>query len=194
VNISARQVSPGLVDTVAAALSESGLAASALLLEMTESVLLDRTDEAVAVLRALKRLGVRIAIDDFGTGFSSLSYLSRFPVDVLKIDKNFIEAVDEGGEKAGLARTIVDLGRTLRLATVAEGIERHSQVHALRAMGCAYGQGYLFGRATPATGINDLLQVGPTVLVAAPRPGAPAGPVSDLPVPAPRVVRDAIGA
>ncbi|HET7530525.1 MAG TPA: EAL domain-containing protein [Mycobacteriales bacterium] len=186
VNISARQVAPALVDLVAAALGESSLPASALLLEMTESVLLGRTEEAIAVLRALKRLGVRIAIDDFGTGFSSLSYLSRFPVDVLKIDKNFIEAVDEGGEKAGLARTIVDLGRTLRLATIAEGIERHAQVHALRAMGCAFGQGYLFGRAMPATGVSDLLQVGPTVLDTLPRTGPPAGPVSELPVPEPR--------
>jgi diguanylate cyclase (GGDEF)-like protein/PAS domain S-box-containing protein len=194
VNISARQVSPGLVDLVAAALAESDLPPSALLLEMTESVLLGRTEEAVAVLRALKRLGVRIAIDDFGTGFSSLSYLSRFPVDVLKIDKNFIEAVDEGGEKAGLARTIVDLGRTLRLATVAEGIERHTQVHALRAMGCAFGQGYLFGRAMPATGIADLLQVGPSLLGAAPRPATSAGPVTELPVPAPREHQRAVGA
>jgi diguanylate cyclase (GGDEF)-like protein/PAS domain S-box-containing protein len=194
VNISARQVCPGLVDVVAAALAESGLPASALLLEMTESVLMGRTDEAVGVLRALKRLGVRIAIDDFGTGFSSLSYLSRFPVDVLKIDKNFIEEVEQGGEKTGLARTIVDLGRTLRLATVAEGIERHAQVHALRAMGCAYGQGYLFGRAMPAEGINDLLQVGPTVLVPAPRPATTAGPVDELPVPVPRRVERAVGA
>ena len=194
VNISARQVSPGLVDIVAAALAESGLPPSALLLEMTESVLLGRTEEAVAVLRALKRLGVRIAIDDFGTGFSSLSYLSRFPVDVLKIDKNFIEEVEEGGEKAGLARTIVDLGRTLRLATVAEGIERHTQVQALRAMGCAFGQGYLFGRAMPATGINDLLQVGPAMLVPSARPTTSAGPVSELPVPAPRRPQRAVGA
>jgi diguanylate cyclase (GGDEF)-like protein/PAS domain S-box-containing protein len=194
VNISARQVSPALVDIVAAALAESGLPPSALLLEMTESVLLGRTDEAVGVLRALKRLGVRIAIDDFGTGFSSLSYLSRFPVDVLKIDKNFIEEVEEGGEKAGLARTIVDLGRTLRLATVAEGIERHAQVQALRAMGCAFGQGYLFGRAMPATGINDLLQVGPTMLSPPSRPARSAGPVSELPVLAPRRPERAVGA
>jgi diguanylate cyclase (GGDEF)-like protein/PAS domain S-box-containing protein len=194
VNISALQVNPGLVDLVAAALSESGMPASALLLEMTETVLLGHTEDAVAVLRALKRLGVRIAIDDFGTGFSSLSYLSRFPVDVLKIDKNFIEAVDQGGENAGLARTIIDLGRTLRLATVAEGIERHGQVHALREMGCAYGQGYLFARAMPALGIDDLLQVGPTMPVTGPRAAAPAGPVTELPVPEPRAAKDAIGA
>ena len=160
VNISARQVTPALVDTVAAALAEAGLPPGALLLEMTESVLLGRTDEAIEVLRALKRLGVRLAIDDFGTGFSSLSYLSRFPVDVLKIDKHFIDAVDRDGERAELARTIVQLGRSLQLATIAEGIETHPQWHALREMGCEFGQGYLFSRPVPASGVSELLQVG----------------------------------
>jgi diguanylate cyclase (GGDEF)-like protein/PAS domain S-box-containing protein len=158
VNISARQVTPTLVDLVAAAVAEAGIPPAALLLEMTESVLLGRTEEAIAVLRALKRLGVRIAIDDFGTGFSSLSYLSRFPVDVLKIDKDFIDAVDGGGERAELARTIVGLGRSLRVATIAEGIERQQQCQALRDMGCEFGQGYLFSRPLPATGVTELLQ------------------------------------
>ena len=158
VNISARQVTPALVDVVAGALAESGLPPAALLLEMTESVLLGRTEEAVDVLRALKRLGVRIAIDDFGTGFSSLSYLSRFPVDVLKIDKDFIADVDRQGERTELARTIVQLGRSLRLATIAEGIETQAQRQALLAMGCDYGQGYLFSRPLPANGVTVLLQ------------------------------------
>src|SRR5947209_8395656 len=158
VNISARQVQPGLVDVVAAALAESGLPPGALLLEMTESVLLGRTEEAVEVLHALKRLGVRIAIDDFGTGFSSLSYLSRFPVDVLKIDKDFIADVHGRGERTELARTIVHLGRSLRLATIAEGIETTAQRHALVAMGCDYGQGYLFSRPLPSNGVTVLLQ------------------------------------
>src|SRR3954471_16279847 len=162
VNISARQVTPALVDVVAGALAESGLPPAALLLEMTESVLLGRTEEAVDVLRALKRLGVRIAIDDFGTGFSSLSYLSRFPVDVLKIDKDFIADVDRQGERAELARTIVQLGRSLRLATIAEGIETQGQRHALLEMGCDYGQGYLFSRPLPASGVTVLLQSGLT--------------------------------
>jgi EAL domain-containing protein (putative c-di-GMP-specific phosphodiesterase class I) len=162
VNISARQVTPSLVDVVAGALAESGLAPAALLLEMTESVLLGRTEEAVEVLHALKRLGVRIAIDDFGTGFSSLSYLSRFPVDVLKIDKGFIGDVDRRGERAELARTIVQLGRSLRLATIAEGIETQGQRHALLEMGCDYGQGYLFSRPLPANGVTVLLQSGLT--------------------------------
>ena len=158
VNISARQVTPALVDIVAAALAESGIPPRALLLEMTESVLLGRTEEAIQVLRALKRLGVRLAIDDFGTGFSSLSYLARFPVDVLKIDKDFIDAVDGEGERAELARTIVGLGKSLRLPTIAEGIERESQCHALRDIGCEFGQGYLFSRPLPASGVSELLR------------------------------------
>jgi EAL domain-containing protein (putative c-di-GMP-specific phosphodiesterase class I) len=162
VNISARQVTPELVDVVAGALAESGLPPAALLLEMTESVLLGKTEEAVEVLHALKRLGVRIAIDDFGTGFSSLSYLSRFPVDVLKIDKHFIADVDRRGERAELARTIVQLGRGLRLATIAEGIETQAQRSALLEMGCDYGQGYLFSRPLPANGVTVLLQSGLT--------------------------------
>ena len=157
VNISARQVTPALVDLVAAAVSEAGIPPSALLLEMTESVLLGRTEEAIEVLRALKGLGVRLAIDDFGTGFSSLSYLARFPVDVLKIDKAFIDAVDGKGERAELARTIVGLGRTLRVATIAEGVERQAQCRALREMGCEFGQGYLFGRPMPAQGMSAFL-------------------------------------
>ena len=168
VNISARQVTPKLVDVVAGALAESGLTPSALLLEMTESVLLGRTDEAVEVLRALKRLGVRIAIDDFGTGFSSLSYLSRFPVDVLKIDKHFIADSDRAGERAELARTIVHLGRSLRLATIAEGIETAAQRQALLTMGCDYGQGYLFSRPLPGSGLSMLL-AGETASAAASR-------------------------
>jgi diguanylate cyclase (GGDEF)-like protein/PAS domain S-box-containing protein len=154
VNISARQVSPSLVDVVAAALAESSLPPAALLLEMTESVLLGRTEEAVEVLRSLKRLGVRIAIDDFGTGFSSLSYLARFPVDVLKIDKGFIDDSPNGSE---LARTIVQLGQSLRLSTVAEGIETSVQRQALVEMGCGFGQGFLFGRPMPANGVTVLL-------------------------------------
>jgi EAL domain-containing protein (putative c-di-GMP-specific phosphodiesterase class I) len=155
VNISARQVSPSLVDVVAAALAESSLPPAALLLEMTESVLLGRTEQAVEVLRSLKRLGVRIAIDDFGTGFSSLSYLARFPVDVLKIDKGFIDDTPNGSE---LARTIVQLGQSLRLATIAEGIETGAQRQALIDMGCGFGQGFLFGRPMPSSRVAAAIE------------------------------------
>ena len=98
-----------------------------------------------------RRSGVRLAIDDFGTGYSSLSYLSRFPVDILKIDRSFVEAVAvEGSEQGELARTILHLGQSMHLSTVAEGIETQAQYAALRAMGCDYGQGYLFARAAAA--------------------------------------------
>lgn len=157
VNVAARQLTPALVDVVAAALADSGMPPSALLLEMTEPVLVGRPDETADVLRSLRRIGVRIAIDDFGSGHASLSSLSRFAVDVLKIDKVCIDAVDARDGRASVARTIVGLGRALGIATIAEGVERQAQSAALRAMGCAFAQGYLFGRPLPAEGVTALL-------------------------------------
>jgi diguanylate cyclase (GGDEF)-like protein len=176
VNVSSRQLTPQLPAIVREALAETGMPPGALVIEMTESVLIDRTEEAIEVLRALKELGTRIAIDDFGTGYSSLSYLSKFPVDILKIDKSFVEqltarneilddvsSVGGGGsgssgrsDSAELARTIVHLGRSLRLGTVAEGIETREQYNALVSMACDYGQGFLFSRPLPAEGIDTL--------------------------------------
>jgi EAL domain-containing protein (putative c-di-GMP-specific phosphodiesterase class I) len=124
---------------------------------MTESVLMERPEEAAAILARLKSLGVRIAVDDFGTGYSSLSYLSRFPVDVLKIDRSFVEHVQQVSEQSELVRTIIDLGRTLKLVTVAEGIETEVQKDALVAMGCTLGQGYLFAHALPAADLTHML-------------------------------------
>ena len=157
VNVAARQLTPALVDVVAAALADSGMPPSALLLEMTEPVLVGRPDETADVLRSLRRIGVRIAIDDFGSGHTSLSSLSRFAVDVLKIDKVCIDGVDARDGRASVARTIVGLGRALGIATIAEGVERQAQSAALRAMGCAFAQGYLFGRPLPAEGVTALL-------------------------------------
>jgi len=168
VNVSSRQLTPRLPEIVREALTESGMPPGALVIEMTESVLIERTEEAIAVLRQLKSLGTRIAIDDFGTGYSSLSYLTRFPVDILKIDKSFVEQLthrDDGldgvdgspsSDSAELARTIVHLGRSLRLGTVAEGIETREQYSALVSMACDYGQGFLFSRPLPAEGIDTL--------------------------------------
>jgi diguanylate cyclase (GGDEF)-like protein/PAS domain S-box-containing protein len=176
VNVSSRQLTPRLPEIVREALSETGMFAGALVIEMTESVLIERTEEAIAVLRQLKSLGTRIAIDDFGTGYSSLSYLTRFPVDILKIDKSFVEQLSikpdgldgppgslgaDGGrggssDSAELARTIVHLGHSLRLGTVAEGIETREQYTALVNMACDYGQGFLFSRPLPAEGIDTL--------------------------------------
>jgi diguanylate cyclase (GGDEF)-like protein/PAS domain S-box-containing protein len=165
VNISARQLHDGLVDEVQRILAETGLPPEALLLEVTETVLMERVDEAVAHLRKLKALGVRIAVDDFGTGYSSLSYLARFPVDVLKIDRSFIEQLTKREEAHELVRMIVGLGRALSLVVVAEGVETGGQLEALREMGCDVAQGFLFMRPVPDWCIDELLHLEPDALV-----------------------------
>jgi diguanylate cyclase (GGDEF)-like protein len=158
VNVSARQLyDPGFVDDVRAALSAAGVDASRLVLELTESVMLDRPDLALERFAALKRLGVTLAIDDFGTGYSALSYLQRFPIDVLKIDKSFVDGLGRGGPQGSLARTIVALGRALSMRTVAEGVEEPVQRAALREVGCALGQGFLFARPLTPDGVEALL-------------------------------------
>ena len=119
------------------------------MLEMTESVLMDHTEENLAYFTAFKEMGVRLAIDDFGTGFSSLSYLHRFPVDVLKIDRSFVEALGDSPTDRALVTTIVQLGRTLNMRTVAEGIETEIAGAALVEMGCEHGQGFYFSPARP---------------------------------------------
>ncbi|MCL6537566.1 MAG: EAL domain-containing protein [Acidothermus sp.] len=170
VNVSSRQLHPRLPEVVRAALSETGMPPGALVIEVTESILIKHTVEAIDVLRRLKTLGVRIAIDDFGTGYSSLSYLAKFPVDILKIDKSFVEQLGRGRAEVGgteLTRTIVQLGQVLRLGVVAEGIETREQYAALLAMACDYGQGFLFSRPLPASGIETLFA---NTVAAVPRP------------------------
>ena len=158
VNLSARQFQhPDLVAEVGAALASSGLDSSRLVLEITESVLMQTTTATIGKLADLRRIGVRLAIDDFGTGYSSLGYLERFPVDILKIDKTFIDGIGERGNRPVLARAIVQLGRALDLLVIAEGIEREEQATALRRLGCTRGQGYLFSRPLPANEIEPLL-------------------------------------
>ncbi|HEV8424303.1 MAG TPA: EAL domain-containing protein [Actinomycetes bacterium] len=158
INLSGRQLQvPEVVDDVAQALQESGLQPESLVLEMTESVLMDDSENVLAILRRLKQLGARLAIDDFGTGYSSLSYLHRFPVDMLKIDRSFVERLSHASDNAELARTIVRLGQSLQLVTVAEGVEDSAQFLALRRMGCDVGQGYYFGRPMGSEEIGRLL-------------------------------------
>jgi diguanylate cyclase (GGDEF)-like protein len=158
VNLSARQLQQtSLVDEVAHALTASGLDPGCLVLEITESVLIQDTDATVAKLAALKGLGVRVAIDDFGTGYSSLSYLRQLPVDILKVDKSFIDGVQESPEASAVARAIIRLGHTLSLQTVAEGIEESTQLNALRKMQCDLGQGYLFAKPLSSTELEALL-------------------------------------
>jgi diguanylate cyclase (GGDEF)-like protein len=162
VNVSGRQFDDSaLADHVAGALAASGLAAECLTLEVTESVLMRHTDAALATLRRLKTLGIRVAIDDFGTGYSSLAYLQQFPVDVLKIDKRFVDGVHEGGSGEAIVRTVVALGDALGLRIVAEGVEHAAQAAALRGMGCAEAQGYLFARPMDAEALAASLEPAP---------------------------------
>jgi diguanylate cyclase (GGDEF)-like protein/PAS domain S-box-containing protein len=158
VNVSGRQLEwPGLVDEVVEILGETGLDPATLVLEITESVVLGEREDLLARLRALKDLGLRLAIDDFGTGYSSLSYLSRLPVDILKIDKSFVDGLGGGEQAAALVATIIGLGRTLKLQTVAEGIEQPDQAAILRSLACDVGQGFLFARPLERQDVEDLL-------------------------------------
>jgi diguanylate cyclase (GGDEF)-like protein len=147
VNLSARQFQEqDLVEDVRTVLEETELTPSSLVLEITESGLMQRTTGTIGRLMELRGLGVHLAIDDFGTGYSSLSYLERFPVDSLKIDRSFISELLPNGERPAIARAIVELGRTLGLRVVAEGIEQPDQAAWLTSLGCAYGQGFLYSR------------------------------------------------
>jgi EAL domain-containing protein (putative c-di-GMP-specific phosphodiesterase class I) len=151
VNVSARQFRhPGFVQLVREVLAETGSRPEWLLLEITESLVLHDADQVWRDLRELRAMGIRIAIDDFGTGYSSLSYLSHMPVDVLKIDKSFIDDILHNPQQMALVETIVSLARTLDLAVVAEGIELAEHRDALVRMGCPYGQGYLFSKPVTA--------------------------------------------
>jgi diguanylate cyclase (GGDEF)-like protein/PAS domain S-box-containing protein len=159
VNLSARQLaSPHLASDVTHALQAANLPASALVLEMTETALVHDPMQAAAKLRELRTLGVRLAIDDFGTGYSSLSYLRQFPVDILKIDRSFINTITDRDQVPAIVRGLLDLGRTLQLETVAEGIESSAQLDQLRDQHCELGQGYLFARPLPADEAELLLE------------------------------------
>ena len=157
VNASMRQLdSSSFVDDVHSALEANGLDPSSLIIEITESVLMKDANATVARLHRLKELGVLLAIDDFGTGYSSLAYLRQFPVDVLKIDRSFVSEMSGSPDAAALIHTLVELGHTLGLVTLAEGIEQSGQIDGLRTENCDHGQGYLFSRPVAAAEIEQL--------------------------------------
>jgi EAL domain-containing protein (putative c-di-GMP-specific phosphodiesterase class I) len=150
VNISTRQFrQDNLLQIVKDALTESGLPAQTLVLEITESVLAANPQETAAVLRKIRELGVRIAVDDFGTGYSSLSYITRFPIDVLKIDASFVRDVIDDQNDAAITSAIIALAQSLKLETVAEGVETPAQLAFLRQRFCDEAQGYHFGKPVP---------------------------------------------
>ena len=151
VNVSPVQFRKGdLVQTVADALIDSGLAPERLELEITESVLMYNNDENLATLAALKSLGASIVLDDFGTGYSSLSYLKMFPFDKIKIDRSFVGELSERSDCAAIVCAVINLARTLNIATTAEGVETREQMLLLRAAGCSTAQGFLLSRPVPA--------------------------------------------
>jgi diguanylate cyclase (GGDEF)-like protein len=163
VNISARQLQqPGFVDEVFEVVAESGLPASSLVLELTESIVLEGANAgaSIAKLAELKRAGIRVAIDDFGTGYSSLSYLRRLPVDILKIAKPFVDDLSNSEDEGDFARAIVGIGSALRLTMIAEGIENAEQLATLRVLGCHLGQGYHLSHPITRTAIERLLSDG----------------------------------
>ena len=159
VNLSARQVSqPGLLDIVAAALADHELEPSAVGLEITEGLLLQDSDAVAGTLHGLKELGVQLVLDDFGTGYASLSYLKRFPIDQLKIDRSFVLELEERDENRALVAAIVGMAAALGLSVVPEGIETEGQLGVLQELGCQFAQGFLLARPLEPADVEALLE------------------------------------
>ena len=159
VNLSARQLArPEIVDEVREILEETDVPPSALVLEITESVMMQDMDMSIERLTSLKELGVQLAIDDFGTGYSSLNYVRRFPVDILKVDKSFIDGVNDEGESSALTAAVIELAGILNLRPVAEGIERADQLDRLLELHCDFGQGFFFAKPLPSEELESLLE------------------------------------
>jgi len=158
VNLSARQLQrPEIVGEIAEILMETRLDPGSLVLEITESVMMQDMELSIQRLAELKDLGVQLAVDDFGTGYSSLNYIRRFPVDILKVDKSFVDGVNEGGEESALTAAIIELAGILRLRPVAEGIERADQLEKLLDLHCDLGQGYYFAKPLTLRAVDELL-------------------------------------
>ncbi len=195
VNVSARQLSDSrFPEAVADILAATGADPAAVVLELTETALLDATDASTATLQALRGLGVRLALDDFGTGFSSLTFLKRFPIDVVKVDRSFVRDIAVDPDDAAIVAAVVNLGRSLHLETVAEGVETAEQLACIRGLGCLLAQGYLLSPPRPPEDIPALLAApGPTRIPDAVDPVvlAPPAPPRTLAPPTPRAPRAA---
>ena len=161
INVSAVEFrDKGFVEAVRMILSETGFDARNLDFELTEGVLMEDAESSAALLQELKTLGVHLAVDDFGTGYSSLSYLQQFPIDVLKIDKSFVQRITSDPDGSSIVSAIIDMGKNLKQRVIAEGIETEEQRVFLQAHHCEEGQGYLFSRPLPAAQFAQLLRVG----------------------------------
>ena len=158
VNISNQQFHSGKLDeTVATLLANTGIAADYLELELTENIIMENVHIAMELLDKIKQLGIMISIDDFGTGYSSMSYLKRLPVDILKIDRSFVNDIVENPDDNAIARSIITLGHSLNLKVIAEGVENNAQLQRLAKEGCDEIQGFLFSRPITAELIEQQL-------------------------------------
>jgi EAL domain-containing protein (putative c-di-GMP-specific phosphodiesterase class I) len=158
VNVSPRQaIEPGFAAEVGAILIQTGLVPSALVLEITESLMLDASDASDSSLRQLRDMGVRLVVDDFGTGFSALEYFKRFAVQGLKIDRSFIDGLGRSREDTAIVTATLAFARALELSVTAEGVETTDQLERLQELGCLQGQGFLFSRPVPASELPALL-------------------------------------
>jgi predicted signal transduction protein with EAL and GGDEF domain len=163
VNVSRRQLDqPEFVESILAAIRDAGIAGSALEVELTESMLMSSDSTTIAKLTRLRDVGVTFAIDDFGTGYSSMSYLKRFPIGCLKVDRSFVQGLPRSLDDAAIATAIISMAHSLRMQVVAEGVETPEQAAFLRSAGCDRLQGYLFGRPVPASQIEPMLLQGVT--------------------------------
>jgi len=159
VNVSACQFQGGdLLDTVTQVLEETGMNPQYLQFEITEGAAMRDADSTITTLNQLRQMGIRIAIDDFGIGHSSLSYLSRFPIDVLKIDRSFVDDLSTDPNDAAIASTIIAMAKTLSLKVIAEGVETEDQLAFLKEQGCDEMQGFLFGEPVPAEEFEEFLK------------------------------------
>lgn len=147
-----------LVEQISTILKETEIKPSCLKLELTESAVMTNAESVIQMMRQIRDLGVQLSIDDFGTGYSSLSYLHRFPINTLKVDRSFVNSMEDGSENGEIVRTVIALAKTLQLDVVAEGIETIHQLHQLRILGCEYGQGYLFSRPVPVEEADRLIE------------------------------------
>ena len=160
VNISAYQLMvPGFADEVSDVLATTGMAATSLILEVTENILIEESELALSVVDHLRTLGIRVALDDFGTGYSSLSYLHRLPIDILKIDRTFVHHVDQAPRGGAIIAAVTDLAHALNMLVVTEGVETKKQQAVATAMGADQAQGYFYARPLPAAGIDSMLAV-----------------------------------
>jgi EAL domain-containing protein (putative c-di-GMP-specific phosphodiesterase class I) len=158
VNLSGKHFAQdNMVEQIKTIVGETNIDPRCLKLEITESMVMENAEKAIAMLHQIRDIGVRLSIDDFGTGYSSLSYLHRFPIDTLKVDRSFVDMMEDGGENAEIVHTIIAMAHALKLNVIAEGIENIYQLNQLRILGCEYGQGYLFSRPMPVAEIEKII-------------------------------------